>query len=149
MKSKVEQYAKGDFFVEYPKIKLSKSYLQLKIEAGSIYTGSIDVVSENDIPLKMMVYDDAYLLSFKEHSLIGRKGRIEFTFDATNKKRGSLYDGTIYLVGNGMEQKIQYNIEVVAPFIDVNGVALEDLMKFSALAEQDWNKALKIFESDE
>ena len=149
MKSKVEQYAKGDFFVEYPKIKLSKSYLQLKIEAGSIYTGSIEVVSENDIPLKMMVYDDAYLLSFKEHSLIGRKGRIEFTFDATNKKRGNLYDGAIYLVGNGMEQQIQYNIEIVAPFIDVNGVALEDLTKFSALAEQDWNKALKIFESDE
>lgn len=39
MKSKVEQYAKGDFFVEYPKVKLSQSYLQLKIESGSIYTG--------------------------------------------------------------------------------------------------------------
>ena len=59
MKSKVEQYAKGDFYIEYPKIKLSKSYLQLKIEAGSVYTGTITVVSENDIPMKMMVYDDA------------------------------------------------------------------------------------------
>ncbi len=43
MKSKVEQYAKGDFYIEYPDVKLSKSYLQLKIEAGSIYTGSIVV----------------------------------------------------------------------------------------------------------
>lgn len=149
MKSKVEQYAKGDFYVEYPKIKLSKSYLQLKIEAGSVYTGSIAVVSENDIPMKMMVYDDAYLLCFNDHSLIGRKGEISFSFDGTSKKKGSIYEGTIHIIGNGMEKEIPYNIEIVAPFIDVNGVALEDLMKFSALAETDWNKALQIFYSDE
>ncbi len=149
MKSKVEQYAKGDFYIEYPKIKLSKSYLQLKIEAGSVYTGTISVVSENDIPMKMMVYDDAYLLSLNDHSLIGRKGEIAFSFDGTSKKRGSVFEGAIHVIGNGMEKEIPYNIEIVAPFIDVNGVALEDLMKFSALAEADWNKALQVFYSDE
>lgn len=149
MKSKVEQYAKGDFIVEYPIVKLSKSYLQLKIETGSIYTGRIEAVSENDIPMKMMVYDDAYLLRFKEHSLIGRKGEIVFTFDASGKKRGSIFEGSIHVIGNGKEWDIPYNIEIVAPFIDVNGVAMEDLMKFSALAEEDWNKALQIFYSEE
>lgn len=149
MKSKVEQYAKGDFYVEYPDVKLSKSYLQLKIEAGSIYTGSIDVTSLNDIQMKMMVYDDAYLLCFNDHSLIGRKGKIEFTFDASNRKRGSTFEGKIHVIGNGLEKEIPYNIEIVAPFIDVNGVALEDLMKFSALAEEDWSKALQIFYSEE
>ncbi|MDE5864584.1 MAG: hypothetical protein K2H34_09585, partial [Lachnospiraceae bacterium] len=88
MKSKVEQYAKGDFYVEYPQVKLSKNYLQLKIETGSVYTGTIDVRSENDVPMKMMVYDDAYLLCFNDHSLIGRKGVIEFTFDASKRVRG-------------------------------------------------------------
>ena len=47
MKSKVEQYAKGDFYVEYPDVKLSKSYLQLKIEAGSIYLNITFVTSAN------------------------------------------------------------------------------------------------------
>lgn len=149
MKSKVEQYAKGDFYVEYPDVKLSKSYLQLKIEAGSIYTGSIDVTSLNDISMKMMVYDDAYLLCFSDHSLIGRKGKIQFTFDASNRKRGSTFEGKIHVIGNGLEKEIPYNIEIVAPFIDVNGVALEDLMKFSALAEEDWSRALQIFYSEE
>lgn len=148
MKSKVEQYAKGDFYVDYPKVKLSKNYLQLKIEAGSVYTGKISVVSENDIPMKMMVYDDAYLLRFEEHSLIGRKGEIVFSFDGTGKKRGSVYEGIIYVIGNGIQKEIPYNIEIVAPFIDVNGVAIEDMMKFCALAEADWNKALKIFYSE-
>ncbi len=149
MKSKVEQYAKGDFYVEYPKVILSKSYLQLKIEAGSVYTGSISVVSENEVPMKMMVYDDAYLLCLKDHSVIGKKGEISFTFDGDNKKKGSIYEGAIHLIGNGMEMEIPYNIEIVAPFIDVSGVALEDLMKFSALAEEDWEKALQTFCSDE
>ncbi len=149
MKSKVEQYAKGDFYVEYPEIKLSKKYVQLKIEAGSVYHGSIQATSVNDVAMKMMVYDDAYLLSLSDHSLVGKKGEIAFSFDATSRKRGSVYDGNIHLIGNGTEMEIPYNIEVVAPFIDVNGVALEDLMKFSALAETDWEKALQIFHSDE
>ncbi len=149
MKSKIEQYAKGDFYVEYPEVSFSKSYLQLKIEAGNTYTGEITVRSQNDIPMKMMVYDDAYLLRFAEHSLIGRKGVIQFTFDATSRKRGSVYEGEIHVIGNGMEKVIPYNIEVVAPFIDAGGVALEDLMKFSAVAESDWNKALGIFYSEE
>lgn len=149
MKSKVEQYAKGDFYVEYPDIKLSKSYLQLKIEVGSVYTGKIAVTSENDVPMKMMVYDDAYLLRLKDHSLVGRKGEIEFSFDGTSQKKGTVFDGTIHIIGNGMEKDIPYSIEIVAPFIDVNGVALEDLMKFSALAEEDWSRALQIFYSDE
>lgn len=149
MKSKVEQYAKGDFYIEYPEIKLSKGYLQLKIEAGSVYTGTIMVTSENDIAMKMMVYDDAYLLRLNDHSIIGKKGEIQFTFDGTSKKKGSIYEGTIHLIGNGMEKEIPYNIEIVAPFIDVNGAALEDLMKFSSLAEEDWDKALQIFCSDE
>ena len=149
MKSKVEQYAKGDFFVDYPSVSLSKNYLQLKIEAGSMYTGSIEVTSDNDVPVKMMVYDDAYLLCLNDHSIIGKKCEITFSFDAGNKKRGTIYEGKLHLIGNGLEKEIPYNIEIVAPFIDVNGFALEDLMKFSALAEEDWEKALQIFCSDE
>ena len=149
MKSKVEQYAKGDFYVEYPEVDFSKTYLQLKIEAGSTYTGTIKVTSKNDVPMKMMVYDDAYLLRLSDHSIIGRKGEITYTFSGVNKLKGSVYDGNIVVIGNGMEIAIPYNIEIVAPFIDVDKVAIEDLMKFSALAETEWDKALEIFYSDE
>ncbi len=149
MKSKIEQYAKGDFYVEYPDIKLAKNYLQLKIEAGSVYTDCIPVTSGNGIPMKMMVYDDAYLLRFAEHSIIGVEESIVFTFDATRKKRGSIYSGVIHLIGNGIEKELPYSIEIVAPFKDDNGIAIEDLMKFSALAESDWERALQMFGSDE
>ena len=149
MKSKVEQYAKGDFYVEYPEVKFSKSYIQIKVEAGSVYTDSILITSENDIPMKMMVYDDAYLLKLSDHSIIGRKGEVKFSFSGQNKIRGNTYSGNIHVIGNGMEKTIPYNIEIVAPFIDVDKVAIEDLMKFSALAENDWNKAISIFYSDE
>lgn len=149
MKSKVEQYAKGDFYVEYPKVHLSKTYLQLKIEAGSVFTGSIEVISENEIPMKMMVYDDAYLLCLENHSLIGKQGTIQYTFDAGKRRRGDVFDGKLHLIGNGAEFEIPYNVEIVAPFIDAGGVAFEDLMKFSALAESDWSRGLEIFYSDE
>ena len=149
MKSKVEQYAKGDFYVEYPEVVLSKSHLQLKIESGSVYNGSIEVRSENDVPMKMMVYDDAYLLQFREHSIIGKNGTIDITFDASKREKGATFEGNIYIIGNGIEKKIPYNIEVIAPFIDADGVALEDLMKFSALAEENWDKAIEIFYSPE
>lgn len=149
MKSKVEQYAKGDFYIEYPDVKFSKTYLQLKVEAGSICSGSISVISGNDIPMKMMVYDDACLLQLNDHSVIGRKGEIAYSFSGVNKIRGNVYDGNIHVIGNGMEMVIPYNIEIVAPFIDADKVAIEDMMKFCELAESDWDKALGIFYSDE
>lgn len=149
MKSKVEQYAKGDFYIEYPEVNFSKTYLQLKVEAGSVYTDSISVKSENDVPMKMMVYDDACLLRLSDHSVIGRKGEISFTFSGVNRIRGTVYDGNLHVIGNGMEKVIPYNIEIVAPFIDVDKIAIEDLMRFSELAESDWDKAIEIFYSDE
>ena len=149
MKSKVEQYAKGDFYVEYPDVKFSKTYLQLKVEAGSICSGSISVLSGNGIPMKMMVYDDACILHLNDHSVIGESGEISYTFSGENKLRGSVYDGNIHVIGNGMEMTIPYSIEIVAPFIDLDKVAIEDMMKFSELAESDWDKALDIFFSDE
>lgn len=149
MKSKVEQYAKGDFYIEYPEVKLSRNYLQLKVEAGSVHSGSIFVSSENDIPMKMMVFDDAYFLTFEDHSIVGRKGEIKYSFSGVNKVKGSVYEGIIHVIGNGTEILVPYNIEIVAPFIDVDKVAIEDLMKFSAFAETDWNKAIEVFYSDE
>ena len=145
MKSKVEQYAKGDFYIEYPEVNFSKTYLQLKVEAGSVYTGSISVKSVNDVPMKMMIYDDACLLHLSDHSVIGRKGEISFTFSGVNRIRGTVYDGNLHVIGNGMEKVIPYNIEIVAPFIDVDKIAIEDLMRFSELAESDWDKAIEIF----
>lgn len=149
MKSKVEQYAKGDFYVEYPEVQFSQTYLQLKVEAGSICSGSISVVSKNDIPMKMMVYDDACFLHLDEHSIIGCNGKISYTFSGENKIRGNVYDGNLHIIGNGIEKTIPYNIEIVAPFIDLDKVAIEDLMKFSELAESDWEKAIDIFYCDE
>ena len=104
MKSKVEQYAKGDYYIDYPEIKLSKSYLQLKIESGSQYEGRIQVESLNGVPMKMMIYDDTYLLTFEDHGLIGTHGEIVFSFDARGKTRGNTYEGSIHLIGNGMEK---------------------------------------------
>ena len=113
MKSKVEQYAKGDFYIEYPKVKFSKTYLQIKVETGSVYSGSVSVISENDKPMKMMVYDDACLLHLEDHSVIGRKGEISFTFSGRGKERGMTYDGNIHVIGNGMEMTIPYNILLI------------------------------------
>ena len=148
MKSKVEQYAKGNFQVAYPEVRVSATSIQLKIEAGSEYTGRIQVVSENGIPMKMMVYDNLYVLRFNDHGLIGKSATITFTFDAKDKKPGSHYEGIVYLIGNGIEKKIPYCIEVISPVLEVDGMVIEDLMKFCTLAEDNWKKALEVFVSE-
>ena len=58
MKEKVEQYAKGEFNVNRPKVVISTDHLQLNIEAGSVYQGTIETHAENDRRIKGMIYDN-------------------------------------------------------------------------------------------
>ena len=98
MKEKVEQYAKNEFNVNRPLVEVSSSHLQLNIEAGSLYQGSIEVYSANDRKMKAMVYDNRYLFKIEPHNFIGKSQTVELTFDARKWEKGEKLSGIIYLV---------------------------------------------------
>lgn len=149
MKEKVEQYAKNEFNVNRPLVEVSSSHLQLNIEAGSLYQGSIEVYSANDRKMKAMVYDNRYLFKIEPHNFIGKSQTVELTFDARKWEKGEKLSGIIYLVTDGGEFRIPYEIEITTPTVASSIGELNDMFQFASLAESNWNEAVRIFASPE
>lgn len=149
MKGIVEQYARGEFNVERPDIDISIAKLELAVEAGSIFQGTFKVVSKNDVPIKLMVYDSRYLFDFKSHTFVGRRNTVAFSFDARGIEEGKSFKGHINIITDGGEYKIPYSVEVVPPYVLVEDKRIEDLFQFATFAEEHWDVAVQIFDSPE
>ena len=149
MKEKVEQYAKGECNVKRPQVVVSTERLQLNIEAGSVYQGTVEAQSVNDQRMKGMVYDNRYLFKIEPHNFIGKSQRIDLTFDASKWERGEKLTGVIYLVTDGGEFRIPYEIEITVPVVETSIGELSDMFQFASLAEGNWNEAVRIFASPE
>ncbi len=149
MKEKVEQYAKGEFDVRRPQVEISTDHLQLNIEAGSQYQGILNVQSVNDQRMKAMVYDNRYLFKIEPHNFIGKSQDVELIFDAGKWEKGEKINGVIYLVTDGGEFRIPYDIEITAPAVESSMGELGDMFQFASLAENNWNEAVRLFTSPE
>lgn len=145
MKAIVEQYAKGEFKVDRPEVAISEKRFKLNIEAGTIYEGSFEVHSLNDVPIKGMLYDSRYLMRFDTHSFVSRKFTVKFSFDATCLEAGQTFRGHINVITDGGEFRIPYDINIVMPFVKHYNDKIDDLFKFAALAEKSWSEAAKLF----
>ena len=139
MKEKVEQYAKGEYDVNRPKVTISADHLQLNIEAGSVYQGFLEVASQNDRKMKGMVYDNRYLFKIEPHNFIGKNQQIELTFDARKWEKGEKISGSIYVITDGGEFGIPYEIDITAPTVETSIGELGDMFQFASLAESNWN----------
>ena len=150
MKSIVEQYARGEFDVLRPKVEISITKLELNIESGTVYTGEFTVRTLNDIPVKLMVYDSHYIINFDSHTFVGKKNKIKYSFDARGLERGKVYKGNINVITDGGEFRLPYAIEIIPPYIEVaEDRKLFDLFQFAQFAETNWDKAIKIFDSED
>ena len=149
MKAKIERYARGEFGVNAPKVSISREFIQLKIEAGTIYQDAIHIDTDNDCSIKGIIYDDNYILDFDIHSFIGKKNTINYTFDAIKREIGYNLSGHIYIITDGGEYTIPYSVEVVTPFLNASTGHIDDMSQFVMLAEKDWNEAIRLYESEE
>lgn len=147
MKEKVEQFAKGEYNVHRPDVVISVDRLQLNIEEGSVYHGSFEIYSADDSRMKAMVYDSKYLFKIDPHNFIGRSQEIEYSFDASRWEKGEKITGSIYIVTDGGEYTVPYEIEITEPMVVTSLGNLSDMFQFANLAESNWGEAVRIFTS--
>ncbi len=149
MKGIVEQYAKGEFNIERPEVVISENFFKLNIEAGTVYEGSFIIESKNNYPIKGMVYDSRYILRFETHTFVSKRFEVKYSLDATCLEAGQNYRGHINVITDGGEFKIPYDIDIVMPCVRFYDNKIDDLFKFAALAESNWNEAARLFVHDD
>ncbi|MEE0817314.1 MAG: DUF5717 family protein [Coprococcus catus] len=149
MKEKIQLLSRGVFEYENPEIEVSEKEIALEVEAGSHYSGTIQLNSRNHIEIRAMIFSSNKWMQCLESTVIGTTGCIHYVFDTQALETGEVCEGCFYIVSNGGEITIPYRVKVCAPFCDSSMGPMNDLDQFASLARDNWSEALKIFKTPE
>lgn len=118
------------------------------INAGDRKTYDFYVIRNDEEPIKGIVYSSDHRVVLKTREFYGHSCRIEYEVDAGRLRNGDVISGQFSIINNCGEWFIPYIISVIyaeSQFAE----SMSSLEKFSALAESNWNEALRLCESSE
>ena len=76
MKEKIQLLSRGVFEYENPEIEVSEKEIALEVEAGSHYSGTIQLNSRNHIEIRAMIFSSNKWMQCLESTVIGTTGCI-------------------------------------------------------------------------
>lgn len=93
MKEKIQLLSRGVFEYENPGIEVSEKEIALEVEAGSHYSGTIQLNSRNHIEIRAMIFSSNKWMQCLESTVIGTTGCIHYVFDTQALETGEVCEG--------------------------------------------------------
>jgi len=149
MKEKLKKFAKGEFEYNKPTLWFSEDTIEIHVEAGKVYEGTLVMKACDDSILRGLVYSSDYHLNIKESSFNATKVIFHYEYDATELKAGETHVEHIRIVSNAGEIQKTFMAKVEVPYCDTKIGKIRDLFQFTNLAKTDWLLAVKLFKSEE
>lgn len=132
-----------------PSLCLSEESIQITVEAGKNYEGSLIISNSAGRAMKGVLYSSHRLLTFDRNTIYGTENKIIYRFDATFLKAGDDISGTLTIVSDCGEQQLDFRAQIEAPYCITSLGKVKDLYQFANLARLDWTEAKKIFRSED
>ena len=128
-----------------PIVHLSTLGLDLTVEEGDTYRGTLSIESENGIPLcgKIFSTSDKMILDTEEFE--GKRRDFRFMFDGTMAVSGENYPGDFIFITNGGEFNIPFMVTIAPKMIPVKDGFISDMNGFMDLYYHDRAQAREIF----
>jgi len=149
MKERISQLANGIIKYEKPKLRIPEGKIEESVDSGLVARGEFYIISENNIPVKGLLYSTNYRVTMVNPSFGGIKNRIEYEVKGQHLKHKDEIRGCFHLITNAGEIEIPYCFYVVP---GTSGKALGELLTpqdFSELAQENMDIALRLFEYSE
>ena len=114
---------------------------------SSDYTQKFDVYlqSRNRVSMKTLIFSTDHRVVPVEKSVVGEKATVHFEVMCLGMQGGSVIRGALQFVAEGTEFEIPYEFTVAGRSEDGMVPTVATLKEFAALAEKDYEKALKMF----
>ena len=146
MRERINRLANGIIDNAQPELVITPAVVDMSIKAGEIIRLDISLASTNTIPLKGLAYSSNYRVKVLTPKYGGMKNTLTIEIDARFLEYRDSLEGFIDLVSNAGEFQIPFTVSVLgSPTAEVLGslVGVED---FTAIAKEDEETALRIFE---
>ncbi|MCR5098641.1 MAG: DUF5717 family protein [Lachnospiraceae bacterium] len=137
-----------DKFDPTPGLKLDTDKLLLSGIAGETFEGSFVVRSDSDLPIRGMVYSTNPYITVTKPRFEGEQSRITFAATHNGFSHGDVITGSFYIIANGINRELPYEITFNQKAPTVEGVTIKSLTDFADLAREHWQAALRFFSSD-
>lgn len=146
MRERINRLAKGMIDTETPVLVLQPARIDEPVRAGEKVHKDLYVTSENAMHIKGLVYSTSARVVLSGSSFGGLKNYIGYEVNSTSLEYGDVIEGAFHLVTNAGEREIPYTFRIDA---GESGRILEELKTpedFAAMAEDDYELALRLFE---
>lgn len=145
----IKELANGIFQYERPRIKLSVNQIYLKISAGSVGKGKVQIQEAGGNKIKGIIYSSSPRMICLITRFEGENVEIPYEYDAKGLVGGEVQKGKLYIVSNGGEYTIPYEVIVESVF-EVSSIGeVKNLFHFANLAQTNWEEAFRVFYSKE
>ena len=146
MKERISQLAKGEIFREKAEIQFVPLSLEETVPAGGIWRRELILSSRNQVKIRGLVYSTNPHVVLKNCQFSGFKGRLEYEVSAVRTEPGRQIAGAFQFISDSGEFEVPYCFLVEAE--GVPGMTVPDTLdEFVKLAEQDFDRAQRIFAS--
>ncbi len=148
MRKRIQALANDQFTAQAPVVDCRPASIRVESPAGSFVTGSFEVASANEIPLRGLVYSTNPYVVCTQPQFAGLKVKIAYEVNVPGAKGGEVMDGAFVIVCSQCVARIPYEFSFESVPLTSSRGNLETLSDFADLAREQWEEALRMFFTD-
>ncbi len=145
MKERIRELALGNVEYKAPIVKIQPESIVAHTAWNCTFRGDVYVISENDIPLKAVIYSSNLRVKLASSVFYGRKGHISYEVSVQGLHENAIIEGEFTLASNAGNFTIPYKFmvkEIAYGDADYSIVSIDD---FALYAKENYESALKLY----
>ncbi len=147
VKNRMEELLSGIAQQNRPELITSVSRLDLKIQEGKKYKGSISLGTADGSKIKGLVTTDSHRILLADNSISGDSCTVLFGVDTKGLKEGDRISGSIVISCSLAEKMIPVEAEIVGETVVGSEGAVRTLEDFTRLCMKSYREGFRLFTS--
>lgn len=147
MKIVIENASRGIIEYDVPKLNIGAKQIDVEMEEGGYFRSTFDIISENDLEMKAIIYSTSDKVIVENPQFVGKKYNVRYLVSGETLTAGETLEGEFHIVTNGGEYRVPYIVRVDKPVFDTAYGHVSDYRQFAELVRMDAMEGYKVFDS--
>ena len=148
MRKKIYRLSEGQFDSRQINIVSSVDNIDITLDVGAKLEGSFDIYSEDDGPIRGVIYSTNPYIVTRDYQFDGARSTIKYSLKHSNFKKNDILEGCFIVVGNGSTLRIPIKITFVRKTIKSSIGEINSLEDFGRLCQENFIEANNLFHTD-
>lgn len=147
MQKRIRELAEGRIECAKPVIEFSVSRIELEVPEGEDVSGEFTVASQNQVPVRGIVYSSNPRMECKTVGFEGEEVRIQYLFHSAGLVEGNIQKGEFTVVCSQGEYSLSFLVVMTRVYPASQTGQVRNVSAFAKLAKGSWQEAKRLFYS--